>query len=192
MRVSANSFLTFIVHERDLDIDFSLVVIKHLLNKEAEGYNFKLILMSATFNIELFANYFSKSSIKEIEAMQVYVGVEEKLRKEEEERKEKLAKVWGPCKSEHNWLQTQNQDAMEDEDDQWVDNADMLRKNVMPVERRKDPADVVEINFRLFHVEDLYLDEIVDKMLEDKDIKRTQQDRELLFEAKRICEGNKP
>lgn len=55
------------MHERDLDIDFSLVVIKHLLVKEQEGFNFKLILMSATFNIELFANYFSRSSIREIE-----------------------------------------------------------------------------------------------------------------------------
>lgn len=96
------------VHERDLDIDFSLVVIKHLLNKEAEGFNFKLILMSATFNIELFANYFSKSSIKEIEGMQVYVGVEDKMKREEEERKEKLAKSWGPCKTEQAWNQPSN------------------------------------------------------------------------------------
>jgi HrpA-like RNA helicase len=52
------------VHERDLDIDFSLVVLKHLLGKmENFGLNFKLVLMSATFNIELFANYFSKTSI---------------------------------------------------------------------------------------------------------------------------------
>jgi len=69
-----------IVHERDLDIDFSLVVIKHLLCKEQEGFNFKLILMSATFNIELFTNYFSKSSIKSIEELQVYVGVEEMMK----------------------------------------------------------------------------------------------------------------
>lgn len=71
----------YIVHERDLDIDFSLVVIKHLLVREADGYNFKLILMSATFNIELFSNYFSKSSIKEIEKLMVYVGVEEKQKR---------------------------------------------------------------------------------------------------------------
>lgn len=92
-----------IVHERDLDIDFSLVVIKHLLVKEKEGYNFKLILMSATFNIELFSNYFSKSAYTQIEDLKVYVGVEEKLKREEEERKEKLAKIWGPCKSEKDW-----------------------------------------------------------------------------------------
>jgi len=65
-----------LVHERDIDIDFSLVIIKHLLSKEAD-YSFKLILMSATFNIELFSNYFSKTSVREIEAVEVYVGVEE-------------------------------------------------------------------------------------------------------------------
>ncbi len=67
-----------------------------------------------------------------------------------------------------------------------------MQKNVMPVERRKDPADVIEINFRLFHVEDMYMDEIVDKMLEDSQIPKSDQDREYLFDAKRICEGNKP
>ena len=56
------------VHERDLDIDFSLVVIKHLLARpESEGLKFKLLLMSATFNTELFSNYFSKTSIAEVE-----------------------------------------------------------------------------------------------------------------------------
>jgi HrpA-like RNA helicase len=57
------------VHERDLDTDFSLVVLKHLLAKmEAGMVGFKLILMSATFNTDLFANYFSKSSIANIES----------------------------------------------------------------------------------------------------------------------------
>ena len=79
-----------------------------------------------------------------------------------------------------------------EEDDQWVDNAEMIKKNMMPVERRKDPADVVEINFRLFHVEDMYIDDVVDRMLEDEQIVKTQQDREYLFDAKKICEGNKP
>jgi HrpA-like RNA helicase len=83
-----------------LDIDFSLVVIKHLLVKETEGFNFKLILMSATFNIELFSNYFSKTAIKEIEAMKVYVGIEEIMKKQEEEKRMKLEMQWGPCKNE--------------------------------------------------------------------------------------------
>ena len=66
------------VHERDLDIDFSLVVLKHLLaSMDTIGLNFKLILMSATFNTELFASYFSKSGIANIERQEVYVGIEE-------------------------------------------------------------------------------------------------------------------
>jgi HrpA-like RNA helicase len=71
--------MMMIVHERDLDIDFSLVVLKHLL-ANPEYTNFKLLLMSATFNIELFMHYFSASSIKEIENTAVYVGVEERLK----------------------------------------------------------------------------------------------------------------
>ena len=66
------------VHERDLDIDFSMVVIKHLLAKtedQDESKKFKLILMSATFNTELFANYFAKLSIKNVEKVKVYEGV---------------------------------------------------------------------------------------------------------------------
>ena len=56
------------VHERDLDIDFSLVVVKHLLGKgEVEGLKFKLILMSATFNTNLFANYFAMSAVSRVE-----------------------------------------------------------------------------------------------------------------------------
>jgi HrpA-like RNA helicase len=65
------------VHERDLDIDFSLVVIKHLLAKtdEKNGLRFKLVLMSATFNTELFANYFAKTSVQGVEDVKVYEGV---------------------------------------------------------------------------------------------------------------------
>eukprot|EP00026_Physarum_polycephalum_P000318 Phypoly_transcript_00318.p1 GENE.Phypoly_transcript_00318~~Phypoly_transcript_00318.p1 ORF type:complete len:1709 (+),score=182.92 Phypoly_transcript_00318:71-5197(+) len=43
------------VHERDLDTDFALVVIKKLLTSYP---TVRLILMSATFNCELFINYF--------------------------------------------------------------------------------------------------------------------------------------
>ena len=65
------------VHERDLDTDFCLTVLKHLLGKQSvdNPIAFKLILMSATFNTAMFANYFSRSSISNIEKMQVYEGV---------------------------------------------------------------------------------------------------------------------
>ena len=66
------------VHERDLDIDFSLVVVKHLLGAgEKDGLKFKLILMSATFNTNLFANYFAFSSVQTVESVNAYAGAEE-------------------------------------------------------------------------------------------------------------------
>ena len=48
------------VHERDISIDFALVLVKHFL---CENTNIKLILMSATISPVLFANYFAASSI---------------------------------------------------------------------------------------------------------------------------------
>lgn len=119
------------MHERDLDIDFSLVVIKHLLVKENEGFNFKLILMSATFNIELFANYFSKSSIHEIEKVEVYVGIEEQMKQQEIEKEKKLREAWGPCKKE-DWnvkdkaLKDRPNAGDEDEEDEWVENQEIV------------------------------------------------------------------
>ena len=49
------------VHERSLDMDFCFVALKNLLNKRIdEGKTtIKLIVMSATLNFELFANYFA-------------------------------------------------------------------------------------------------------------------------------------
>lgn len=68
----------------------------------------------------------------------------------------------------------------------------MQSKNVMPVQRMSDPAEIVEINLRLFHVEELYIDQLVDNLLCDKEIQKDHQTRELLYEAKNVSEGNKP
>ncbi len=51
------------VHERDLDIDFGFIIVKHFLNDFSDV---KLILMSATICCEKFSNYFSKNSISNI------------------------------------------------------------------------------------------------------------------------------
>ena len=51
------------VHERDVDIDILLVILKHLICKSP---NTKLILMSATICIDLFSRYFSKESISSV------------------------------------------------------------------------------------------------------------------------------
>jgi len=49
------------VHERDVDIDFTMVILKHLLG--TNKFKFKLILMSATINTELFSHYFAWEAI---------------------------------------------------------------------------------------------------------------------------------
>ena len=58
--------------------------------------------MSATFNYELFANYFSKSSVKSVDGINVYEGRKEMYEKEEEERKKRESSGWGPANST-NW-----------------------------------------------------------------------------------------
>ena len=59
--------------------------------------------MSATFNIELFSNYFSKTSIIDVEKYDNYLGIEDRMRREEEEKSDKEAQIWGPCKPEQ-WV----------------------------------------------------------------------------------------
>ena len=58
------------VHERDTDIDFLMVMLKHLMRV----YNFKIILMSATFSTIQFANYFATAEIARVTDQRVYIG----------------------------------------------------------------------------------------------------------------------
>lgn len=51
------------IHERDIDSDFGMIAIKHYL---AFNEKVKIILMSATINHKLFANYFSKEQIMKL------------------------------------------------------------------------------------------------------------------------------
>lgn len=62
----------------------------------------------------------------------------------------------------------------------------------MPVKKAEDPCEVVEINARLFHVKDFYLDKIVDNLKSQKDIVLTSQDKELLHEATEMSGMQKP
>ena len=135
------------VHERDLDIDFSMVVVKHLLARtEEDSLKFKLILMSATFNTELFANYFSKKSISEVELIQSYAGVEEEYRRKAEEEKLRRAREWGPNGGKN----LEEQKAEEDEDE-WVE-CKAQTQQLAPVKKASDPAHIIEINARCYVV----------------------------------------
>lgn len=60
------------VHERDVDIDFTMVILKHLL--ATSKFKFKLILMSATINTELFSHYFAEEAINQTLSETAYVN----------------------------------------------------------------------------------------------------------------------
>jgi HrpA-like RNA helicase len=49
------SLILFSVHERDVNTDFLLILVKHLLK---QGSTFKVVLMSATLNAKIFSEYF--------------------------------------------------------------------------------------------------------------------------------------
>jgi HrpA-like RNA helicase len=79
-----------------------------------------------------------------------------------------------------------------EEEDEWVDDTKLAQKNFMPIERRDDPATVVEINARMYPVEELYIDTMVENLLREQEIVKTHQDKDLLYESRCISEGNKP
>jgi HrpA-like RNA helicase len=51
------------IHERDLNTDFLLIILRRLLRTRKD---LKCVLMSATLNAELFAEYFDKCPVMEI------------------------------------------------------------------------------------------------------------------------------
>ena len=53
----------------------------------------------------------------------------------------------------------------------------------MPVKRARDPAEIIEINARLFTVKEFYLDKMIQNYRNQKGIVLTQQDKDLLFEV---------
>lgn len=58
------------VHERHLYGDFLIGIMKCLLYKRED---FKLILMSATINLQLFTNYFSEENLKLIQVRNTHI-----------------------------------------------------------------------------------------------------------------------
>jgi HrpA-like RNA helicase len=62
------------VHEREIDIDIVLIMMKYVLTKNDK---IKLILMSATIQIDLFAKYFSKTMMTNFLKLDHYAEVRE-------------------------------------------------------------------------------------------------------------------
>ena len=183
------------VHERDLDIDFSLVVVKHLISRgEQEGLKFKLVLMSATFNVNLFANYFADSSVNTVEDADAYKGAEARLLEQERQKQIQHASEWGPCQS-GKWNSAKRiraertkfgQGMAENEDaggDQWIETK-ATSVMEMPVKESQDKCDVIEINARMYEVREFYLDQVIKNVQQQANIiKLTEQDKEILLES---------
>jgi HrpA-like RNA helicase len=56
------------IHERDLNTDFLLIILRELLKKRPE---LKLILMSATLDATLFSSYFGDCPVIEIPGLRI-------------------------------------------------------------------------------------------------------------------------
>jgi len=145
------------VHERDCDIDFAMVILKHLLKKSYV----KLILMSATINTELFAHYFSKSSIENINSEIVYFNEKLKIWQNNEKRGQKIFR-------NENWGKIYH---CEDDQDPWENDEDVegnwghhldLKEDSMPVSRKADPATVINLNKHNFAVKITYLEYVIE------------------------------
>jgi HrpA-like RNA helicase len=79
------------VHERDIDIDFALIIVKHFLKVFPEV---KLILMSATICSEKFSNYFCPSSIANIDSDEYLLKIQSSLA-EKPQKREANPLEWG-------------------------------------------------------------------------------------------------
>lgn len=80
---------------------------------------------------------------------------------------------------------------MEDEDE-WVEESKDNGK-YMPIKKADDPADIIEINARMFKVTSYYIDQIIKNIQQQSTtLALTAQDKELLHEAYESFHSNKP
>jgi HrpA-like RNA helicase len=160
------------VHERDIDIDFVLVLVKFLLMNNS---NTKLILMSATIATTLFANYFSRTSI-----VNILNNVYEEEKKQNKELEANLSKIDNTIviekKSEETqWVWGESQDYTKNNYDQisvqgiftvTEINKDE-KKNFSNSELLHDSAPIVRIDQRIYNVNIFYLDTFIERLGHD-------------------------
>lgn len=153
------------VHERDIDSDFILILFKLFLAKFPD---FKLILMSATINAELFARYFSKESIREV----ANCDFDALLKKNEglksskaDPKREKVDKVqtwdnfdYGEFDVKSHWKTKEVRDL---EDVQKAAQISVKQSKVVQAEKNLPMATILEIDSRRkYEIKELYLDQL--------------------------------
>ena len=65
------------------------------------------------------------------------------------------------------------------DEDEWVENT-YGQKNAMPVEKKNDPAEIIEINARLYEVQEVYQDLVLSNLKSDRKNKLSLQDKNSL------------
>ncbi len=138
------------IHERDLNSDFSMVAAKYILKTEPQA---KIILMSATFDTQLFSLYFAPDSIKNIEST-VYLGEE----KGDPGEPNPVADSWGEAVAEEEKASVPAA--------QWAaevprDNtAEMRHRDIDRISRGERLAPVVCINEHKFDIKFHYFEDL--------------------------------
>ena len=89
--------------------------------------------------------------------------------------KAKREAAWGPKKPV-----PVDQEA--DSDDEWVETKES-GQNRAPVKKADDPAELIEINARLFTVQEFYLDKMILNFKQQPGLALSKQDKDLLAEA---------
>lgn len=156
------------VHERDINIDMTLVMIKHLLKNSKT----KLILMSATISTHLFANFFSTSDVMNVDTIDYYNSSRYGL----------LSSIEEELYDDKGWPIRRNFDEAEKKKEivrREVQNLDSrIQKGIIKGEALnykdpdlliKDKAPVIEIKDQVYPVKTFYLDKIIQNL--DKDLK---------------------
>lgn len=164
------------VHEREIDIDFVMILIKHILKKHS---NLKLILMSATISTHLFANYFSKENIEKINDLDYYRNVNVPNEKEDEQQDVSWTNFIDEKRCydslDNVWENT-------DEPDKNLNNKKYNNKPSKKLEERNEnlflrqkelnPAPILKVEEKIYPVKIEYLREIIEKYIDREFAKR--------------------
>jgi len=182
------------VHERDIDIDFVMILIKHILKKHP---NLKLILMSATISTHLFANYFSKDNIEKIDDLDYYRNVSIKQIKEvpkqdlswdnlpeEQTVKEKSNDLWEITTGDWAYVAPRNNHSSNKTSKKLEERNESLFMN----ENESNRAPIIKIDEKIYPVKIEYLKEIIEKYVDREFARRLPAEFQFEKIAPRIAD----
>ncbi|CAI2359838.1 unnamed protein product [Moneuplotes crassus] len=156
------------VHERDCDIDFAMVILKHILKRSY----IKLILMSATIQASSFCHYFSEGAIDNVQNEIAYSNQKLKIWSSDEKRGHSVVRKEGWGKVYHTEGEVDPWENTGEEAKDWGNSADALTDE-MPVKRTNDPAVVIDVSSQSFAVKVTYLEFVLEGMDEVLKIPKT-------------------